>query len=221
MNTDTGLKLYTSYLCPYCKPVEFLLNSTKIPHEEVKMDLLNNETASEEYKKINPLQTVPAIVDNGFILYESNTLMRYLCNSREVEDHWYPKDAKKRALVDLYCDFHVQRSWDLIRYSYAKIGMINTPLEEAKKISDEAFVELENIFLKNRKYLASDDKITICDLALLWHLTGLIEAGYELSDKMKNYYESVIKTDEVAFRKSINDYIKERNDAVAKRLEKK
>ena len=32
--------------------------------------------------------------------------MRYLAVSRNVADHWYPADLKKRAKVDMYLDQH-------------------------------------------------------------------------------------------------------------------
>jgi len=46
---------------------------------------------------------VPAMKDvaNGdFVLYESHTIMRYLCESWKCPDHWYPKDPIKRARVN-------------------------------------------------------------------------------------------------------------------------
>ena len=218
---STDLKFYTSYFCPYCKPVEYLLKTSKIPNEHIIIDLLSSEQATEEYRKINPQQTVPAIVEGDFVLYESNTLMKYICNSREVDDHWYPKDPKKRALVDLYIDFHLQNVWDLVRYSYTKIGMTGSTLDEAKKISDNAFKELESIFLSKRKFLVSDDKITICDLALLWQLSGLVEAGYEFSKTVKAYYDNVINTDSVELGDSIAKFLEERKKAMEKRQENK
>jgi len=41
-----------------------------------------------------------------FTLSESHTIMRYLAVTRKCADHWYPSDAKQRALVDEYLDQH-------------------------------------------------------------------------------------------------------------------
>ena len=46
------------------------------------------------------------MVEGDFVLYESHAIMKYLCSTRKVDDHWYPKDLKKRAIVDRYLDWH-------------------------------------------------------------------------------------------------------------------
>ena len=214
------LKFYTSFLCPYCKPVEYFLKSNKNNHELVKLDLINNETATEEYRKINPFETVPAIIENDFILWESNTILKYLCNSNEVADHWYPKDPKKRARVDLFIDFYIQRSWDLTRYNYSKLGYASDSLEKAKEVSDSAFADLENVFLSRTKFLASNDLPTICDISFLWHLAGLSDSGYQFSKRVQEYYELVLNTDSKALNESINSFFEERKEGMRRRNEK-
>jgi len=49
---------------------------------------------------INPNGHVPAMDDNGVLLYESHTMMRYITQKYKMEDHWYPADPVQRALVD-------------------------------------------------------------------------------------------------------------------------
>ena len=67
----------------------------------------------KEYSKISPMGKIPAMQEINettgeiFNLVESHTIMRYLADSREVEDHWYTRDnPQKRALVDMYLDQH-------------------------------------------------------------------------------------------------------------------
>ena len=46
---------------------------------------------SEEYRKISPTSKVPSIVDNDdFKMFESHAIMKYLCHSRGLPQHWYP-----------------------------------------------------------------------------------------------------------------------------------
>ena len=63
---------------------------------------------SDEYKKKNPNSQVPCFEDtNGFVVYESHAIMRYLCDTRDVHPYFYPKDdLKQRALIDQYLDGH-------------------------------------------------------------------------------------------------------------------
>ena len=39
-------------------------------------------------------------------LSESHAILRYLALTRNVADHWYPKDIIKRSEVDQYLDWH-------------------------------------------------------------------------------------------------------------------
>ena len=63
---------------------------------------------SDEYKKITPTSKVPAIVDkDGFKMFESHAIMKYLCNTRGLADHWYPlNDCEQIAKIDMYLDWH-------------------------------------------------------------------------------------------------------------------
>lgn len=57
--------------------------------------------------KISPLGKIPAIVEeDGYALAESCTILKYLCNTRDLKDSLYPKDPKKRAHIDAYYDFY-------------------------------------------------------------------------------------------------------------------
>ena len=53
-----------------------LLN--KIPHQVEIISVIALDQYSKEYKTVNPNGKVPAINDNGFKLFESNTILRYL-----------------------------------------------------------------------------------------------------------------------------------------------
>ena len=75
------------------------------------MDLMKEEHKSPEYLKLNPNGLIPTMVEGDFILYESHAILRYLADSWKVEDHWYPKDLWKWALVNRYLDWHHSNLW--------------------------------------------------------------------------------------------------------------
>ena len=52
------------------------------------------------------MQEIDERTGEVFTMSESHAIMRYLADSRGLPDHWYPKDLKKRALVDMYLDQH-------------------------------------------------------------------------------------------------------------------
>jgi len=83
----------------------------KIPFEFKEVSVFKMEQYSAEFKKINPNGKVPAISDqraDGKVsnMYESHAILKYLHESRGLQDHWYPKDFRKRAKVDEYLDWH-------------------------------------------------------------------------------------------------------------------
>jgi glutathione S-transferase len=208
-----SLKLYHYIICPFCKPVTYLLDANKVEYEGIHLDLVKGEHKTEEYKKVNPFQKVPAIIEGDFILFESNTVLRYLANTKDIEDNWYPKDPQKRAIVDLYFDWHAANIINLQNFNYAKLGYMNKPLDEAKATTDKAFVDLIGVFLSQRKFVASNDKLTIADLALVYHLAGSKDIGYELPPRADEYLTEALSTSEdlkadvAAFIKVRADYL--------------
>ncbi len=55
------------------------------------------------YLAMNPNGLVPCLEDDGFILWESNVIVRYLA-AQYGQDHW-PQDARSRAAADKWMDW--------------------------------------------------------------------------------------------------------------------
>lgn len=211
-----SFKLYHSIICPFCKPLVILLNINKVEYEGIHIDLAKQEQKTEEYKKINPFQKVPAIIEGDFILFESSTVMRYLANTKNIEEHWYPKDPKQRAIVDLYFDWHAANILNLQQYNYFKMGYIKKTEEEVRSITEKAFTELIGVFLSQRKFAASDDKLTIADLALVFHLAGSRDSGYELPKRAEEYLNDIF-TASPEVKAEVDKFLEDRAVYIASR----
>lgn len=73
------------------------------------------------FSGLNPNKMVPVLRDGDFVLWESNSIIRYLAN-RYGDGQLYPHDAVARARVDQWLDWQasdLNRSW-----SYAFMSLV-------------------------------------------------------------------------------------------------
>ena len=61
-------------------------------------------TATPAYRAMQPLGLVPALNDDGFTLFESNAIIRYLCNAHAPGSALYPEAPRPRGTVDAWLD---------------------------------------------------------------------------------------------------------------------
>lgn len=73
-------------------------------------------TAEDSFLALNPNAMVPVIVDDGFVLWESNTICRYLCNQAQSE--LLPADARARARVEQWMDWQATELNNAWRYAF-------------------------------------------------------------------------------------------------------
>ncbi|WP_024646987.1 glutathione S-transferase family protein [Pseudomonas syringae] len=86
----------------------------KIPFDQEEWGSGFKPTATAEFLTLNPNAMVPVIVDDDFVLWESNSIIRYLAACHDTEGRLYPHDPKARARVDQWIDWQsadLNRSW--------------------------------------------------------------------------------------------------------------
>ena len=74
------------------------------PYEREDWGRGYRSTDEAEFKRVSNFGVVPVIDDDGFILRESNTIVRYLC-SKHGRDDLYPGDLRQRAQVEAWMDW--------------------------------------------------------------------------------------------------------------------
>lgn len=83
------LKVYADRLSQPSRAVIIFCKVNGIDFEEIEVKLANREQHSPEFKDINPMAKVPAIVDGRLKLFESHAILTYLsCAFPGVADHW-------------------------------------------------------------------------------------------------------------------------------------
>jgi len=131
-----------------------------------------------EYRRLNPNGLVPTIDDDGFVLWESHAIVRYLA-AKHASGLW-PEDRKMRAEADQWMDWSHTTFWPTLRPLF--MGLIRTPpgqrdaraMEDSRSKTAQALVLLD-AHLRSRQFLAGSD-FTTGDIALgcgIWRWMAL------------------------------------------------
>jgi glutathione S-transferase len=86
------------------RKVLWLCAELGLAYEQEDWGTSSRPTSSPDFRKLNPLGMVPVVDDNGFILWESNTILRYLASSRGCVT-LLPTSAGPRAQIEKWMDW--------------------------------------------------------------------------------------------------------------------
>lgn len=151
------MKLYHFPASTHSRKVRILLIEKGLEFERIDVDLTKKEQKNPEYLKIHPFGQVPALDDDGFIVYDSTIINEYL------EDEYphpplLPNDSDGRARARLMEDF---RDIHFTPHFVEIIHEIRKPeterdqkvIQNAKGIITQCFDRIERE-LEGRDYLA-------------------------------------------------------------------
>ena len=146
--------------------VIFLLEEIGKPYEREDYGRQFDNTTTPEYKAMNPNAKVPTLVDGDTVIWESNTILRYLATS------YAPRSTgatpAERTDVERWMD------WLLAAINPAYLALFATPRRSPRSARADcgeqckAMIELLSILdahLARRDWVALD-KLTIADIAL-------------------------------------------------------
>lgn len=144
-----------------------------LDYEHVPIEIGEAGARKAEYLAVNPNGRLPAIEDDGFVLWESNAILQYLAAKKPERGLW-PPDAKRQADVIRWMSWE-SAHWApdacsiLIREHLLKkifgLGETN-PAEVARGESEfHRFGGVLDGHLKSRKWLTGND-LTIADYSV-------------------------------------------------------
>ncbi len=127
----------------------------------------NNEPA---YLAMNPNGRVPTLVDGDFVLWESNSIMRYLVLAYREGSPIYPKAPKGRASVDRWLDWTLSTLQPVDRPVFW--ALVRTPVEQRDMVAIQKDADAEAVQwrivdaqLATRRFVGGED-FTLADIAL-------------------------------------------------------
>ena len=85
---------------PYAWTVWLALEHKKLPYEARRMAFDNGDLKTAEFTAVNPRQKVPALMDNGFAMYESAAILAYLEDRYpDSGEALWPTNVQARAIA--------------------------------------------------------------------------------------------------------------------------
>lgn len=198
LNQETLMKLYNSKLSPYSARVRAQIYAKGLDVELI--DPPGGGVHSPEYAKLNPMERVPTLDDNGFLLPESITIMEYL-EDRFPNPSLRPEDPKARAkarllarLADVYVMGALTKLFANVNPATRDAAVAELGMHEM----DKALQHLEH-FLEGGHTYAVGGRLSLADCTLA---TGLFfidkvapafgsKAPYALAPKVKAYMAAI------------------------------
>jgi len=98
------LKIYGRANSSNVRKVLWVAEEIGIPYTRSDWGRGHRDTNEPEFKRLSPFGVVPVVDDDGFVLRESNTIVRYLCSKHGRAD-LYPVELRARALVEAWMDW--------------------------------------------------------------------------------------------------------------------
>ena len=181
------LKLWGRKNSSNVKKVMWVCAELGVPYERIDAGLHFGITTSDEFREKNPNGMIPVIDDDGFILWESNAILRYLCAKHRSAPFW-PTDPKIRASADRWMDWQLSTLGPPIGPAFMQL--VRLPQEEwdmkmiSANIPKAALAwTIADRQLGKTKWLTGDDftvgDIPVAILAYTWFELPLARAGLE------------------------------------------
>ncbi len=149
--------------------VVFAAGELGIPFERLDAGGAFGIVDTPEFRAMNPNGQVPTLEDDGFVLWESNAIVRYLVSTRPSNGLW-PGEARARADADRWMDWQATEVtpamrnlfWQLIRTRPADRDQAVTA---ASHQASEARMRILDAQLAGRPYVTGAS-MTVADIAL-------------------------------------------------------
>lgn len=128
-----------------------------LPFQRIDAGLQYGVNNTPEYLAMNPTGLVPMIDDDGFVLWESHAIVRYLARKHGAGTLW-PAAAHACADADRWMDWYATTLWPNLRPIFW--GLVRTPPEKRNLAEiEEARKRLAANFKIVDDYLARNDYI--------------------------------------------------------------
>jgi glutathione S-transferase len=150
--------------------VLWCLAELDLVYERIDAGMAYGKNREPEYLAMNPNGRVPTLVDGDFVLWESNSTMRYLALAYGKGSPIYPASPRARAGVDRWLDWSLSTLQPVDRPVFW--ALVRTPVEKRDMVAIQRDADAEaevwriaDDRLATRRFIEGDD-FTLADIAL-------------------------------------------------------
>ena len=180
------LKLYF-HATPNSMKVAVLLEELQEPFDVIGVDIFKGEQHAADFRKINPNAKVPAIIDDGVVVFDSHAILLHLA---EKHGKFLPPTRPARAATLSWLELVAT---GLSPFSGQAIHFLHYAPEDIPYAKNRYVKEVERHYrvlderLSTSQFLAGDE-YTIADMALFGWAAS---AGYVFGAKGLDDYANV------------------------------
>lgn len=175
-------KIFGDMLSGNCYKIKLLMQFLNIEHEWIHINILAQETHTEEFMQMNPNARIPVVeLEKGKYLWESNAILHYFAEGSE----FLPTEKYARAKV-LQWQFFEQYSHEpyiaTARYINKYLGLPQDREAEyhGKQVGGhKALFVMEQHLAENTFFLGN--QATVADISLYAYTHVANEGGFDLS----------------------------------------
>jgi glutathione S-transferase len=150
--------------------VLWCLRELDLDYERIDAGMAFGRNLEPDYLAMNPNARVPTLQDGDFVLWESNSIMRYLVLAYGAGSPIYPQAAQRRAAVDRWLDWTLSTMQPVDRPVFW--ALVRTPIEQRDMVAIQKDADAEaaqwrivDAQLRTRRFIEGDD-FTLGDIAL-------------------------------------------------------
>jgi glutathione S-transferase len=150
--------------------VLWCLRELDLAYERVDAGMAFGKNDEPAYLAMNPNGRVPTLVEDDFVLWESNSIMRYLVLAHRPQSPLYPQVARVRASVDRWLDWTLSTLQPVDRPVFW--ALVRTPVEQRDMAAIQKDADAEaaqwrivDAHLTARRFIEGDE-FTLADIAL-------------------------------------------------------
>jgi glutathione S-transferase len=169
-NNQGQLKIWGRANSVNVQKVLWCLAELDLAYERIDAGMAFGKNNEPAYLAMNPNGRVPTLVEGDFVLWESNSVMRYLAMAHGQGSPVYPEAPKRRAGVDRWLDWTLSTVQPVDRPVFW--ALVRTPPDKRDMAAIQRDVDAEAVVwriadaqLASRRFIEGDD-FTLADIAL-------------------------------------------------------